>query len=148
MAKKKSVDDYLTEGMYGLRRPKEAEREHYLGTLRERIVLALTKGQVMTDAHLKDLEEAIKQHPETKLIFNGDIANRFFKKEKAIADKHSIPYSVITNKESSTDIGAVLTYDYAVHIENIFVQSAKSKKSESKQKTKTPLLTRLKNWFK
>ncbi|HLS35515.1 MAG TPA: DUF1694 domain-containing protein, partial [Bacillota bacterium] len=35
---KKDVEDYLQEGIHGRkRRPKEAEREKYLGTLRERI---------------------------------------------------------------------------------------------------------------
>lgn len=144
---KKHVDDYLTEGMYGLRRPKEAEREYFLGTLRERIVIALSKGQVMTDSRLKELEEAIKQHPDARLIFNGDIAYRFSKKEKAIADKHNIPYTVITNKETSTDIGAVLTYDYAIFKEDIFIQDANSAKSKPKTKSKTSFFARLKNWF-
>ena len=40
----KNVNDFLTDGIYGTRLPKQEERNKYLGTLRERIVLALTIG--------------------------------------------------------------------------------------------------------
>lgn len=144
---KKNVDDYLMDGMYGTRRPKEAERRQYLGTLRERIVIVLTKGQVMTDNSLKELEQAIKAYPEAKLLINGNIAYRFSKKEKAIADKYNIPYTVITDEKNDTDIGAVLTYDYAIDKEDIFIQHDKHKKTPPKQNQRTSLFTKIKNWF-
>src|SRR5699024_12662862 len=42
----KQVDDYLKEGMYGSQKPLQKERDYFLGTLKERIVYALTIGQV------------------------------------------------------------------------------------------------------
>lgn len=142
----KNVNDYLTEGMYGVRRPKEAEREQYLGTLRERIVIVLTKGQVMTDNSLIELEEAIKAYPDAKLLINGNIAYRFYKKEKDIADKYNIPYTVITNEKNDTDIGAVLTCDYAIDREDISIQHD-AKTEEPKHDEKTSFFTKIKNWF-
>src|SRR5690625_6063782 len=106
---KKNVEDYLTEGIHGPRRPLEAERRKYLGTLRERIVIALTIGQVMTDSGIQKLEEAMKEHPDTQLLINGKVSYRFSSAEKSLARKYSIPYTVITNEEYETDIGAVLT---------------------------------------
>ncbi|HLR02149.1 MAG TPA: YueI family protein [Virgibacillus sp.] len=144
---RKNVEDYLTEGMYGVRRPKEAEREHYLGTLRERIVIVLSKGQVMTDNSLAELEEAIRAYPDATLLINGNIAYRFYKKEKDIADKHNIPYTVITNEENDTDIGAVLTCDYAIDKEDIFIQHEEKTETEPEQGDHKSFFMKIKDWF-
>ncbi|WP_164214479.1 YueI family protein [Virgibacillus sp. YIM 98842] len=140
---KKSVDDYITEGLYGKRRPKEAERKMFLGTLRERIVIALTIGQVMTDNGLKQLEEAMKKHQDAKLLINGHVSSRFLKEEKALADKYNIPYTSITNENSDTDIGAVLTYDYAIDKEEIFIEEVKEEESSETNS----FLAKIKNMF-
>lgn len=142
----KNVDDYLTEGMYGIRRPKEAERQRFLGSLRERVVIALTIGQVMTDSGVKELDEAMKKHPtDTKLLINGHIGYSFFKKERELATKHNISYTVITNEEYETDIGAVLVYSYAINKENIFIEEVEEQMEPANE---TPsFFTRMKKWF-
>jgi uncharacterized protein YueI len=147
---KKNVEDYLTEGIYGTRLPKQEERDYFLGTLRERIVIALTIGQVMTDRGLEKLEENLRQHKEAKLLFNGKIASRFLKAEKELANKHHIPYTVVTNEEIETDIGAVLTYDYAIDKENIFINEEELKHEETEvteSKSKESFLSKLKRFF-
>lgn len=143
---KKNVDDYLTEGMYGLRRPKEAERLHFLGTLRERIVIALTIGQVMTDSGVSSLEEAMMAHHNTKLLINGQVSHRFFTAEKALAKKYNISYTVVSNEEHETEIGAVLTYDHAINKENIYIQEDKEIEEETEEKSES-LFSTIKNWF-
>ncbi|MFC3041689.1 YueI family protein [Virgibacillus xinjiangensis] len=143
---KKNVDDYLTEGMYGVRLPKDEERKKYLGTLRERIVLALTKGQVMSDSGLKALESEMKANPEASLLINGHVSHRFLKEEKELAKKYNIHYTTLTDEENDTDIGAVLTYDYAIDKEHIFMdEESDEQKSDSKESPS--LLSRLKKWF-
>ncbi|RLL42029.1 DUF1694 domain-containing protein [Oceanobacillus piezotolerans] len=142
----KEVNDYLTEGIYGTRLPKEEERQKYLGTYRERIVLALTVGQVMTDKGIKALEAAMKDNREAKLIMNGHVASRFMKEEKALAQKYNIPYTIITNEDIETEIGAVLAYDYAIDKEEIFLKEEKQTNEEEKVRNST-LLSKLKKWF-
>src|SRR5699024_1248549 len=101
----KKVEDYLNDGIYGPRKPKQAERNHYLGTLRERIVLVLTKGQVMSGKALRQLEKAMQEYPDAKLLLNGHIPSRFYKREKGLAKKYDIPYTSVTNKDvHDTDI--------------------------------------------
>jgi len=134
---KKNVEDYLTEGMYGVRRPKEHERIRFLGTLRERIVIALTIGQVMSDSGLQKLEEAMKQHPNTRLIMNGHVSYRFLSEEKKLAKRYHIPYTTVTNEESNTEIGAVLTYDHAINKEEIFIKEKPKDKREEKEQEKS-----------
>lgn len=143
---KKNVEDYLTEGIHGPRRPLEAERRKYLGTLRERIVIALTIGQVMTDSGIQKLEEAMKEHPDTQLLINGKVSYRFSSAEKSLARKYNIPYTVITNEEYETDIGAVLTYDHAINKEVIFIQEEKDEEEKERSDDST-LLSRIKNFF-
>lgn len=146
---KKSVEDYLTEGIHGPRRPKESERRKYLGTLRERIVLALTIGQVMTDSGVEALEKAMKEHPDTKLLINGQVSHRFLQREKEVANRCNIPYTVISNENVETDIGAVLTYDHAVHIENIFIEEQNDKNNFEENNDDSPsLFKKVKKWFK
>jgi len=145
---RKSVDDYLIDGIYGAKRPKEAEREKYLGTLRERIVIVLTKGQVMTDNSIKQLEEAIQEYPDSRLLVNGDIAYRFSQKEKAIANKYNIPITVVSNEGTDTDIGAILTYDYAIDKKDIFIKQEEEEKKEDPESESNPsLFAKIKSWF-
>lgn len=120
---KKNVEDYLTAGMYGTRLPKQKERDYFLGTLRERIVIALTIGQVMTDKGLEALEREMNNHRDATLILNGTVANKFLKEEKELAQKYNISYTIITNESVDTNIGAVLTYDVAIDKENIFIKN-------------------------
>lgn len=145
---KRNVEDYLTDGIYGVRRPKEAERMEYLGTLRERIVLVLTIGQVMTDNGLTQLEKAMMENRETKLLINGHVSYRFLKEEKALANKYNIPYTTITNEESDTKIGAILTYDHAIDKENIFVEEEPQVKRENSPVQSKTILSKVKRWFK
>ncbi|WP_067726493.1 YueI family protein [Oceanobacillus damuensis] len=147
---KKNVDDYLTEGLYGTRLPKEQERIQFLGTLRERVVLALTIGQVMTDSGIRKLEEAIKENPEARLLINGHVAYRFLKAEKALANKYNIPYTTVTNNEKDTDIGAVLTYEHAIDKEIIFIEDEQPNKGQEttpEQDHQPTFLNRVKKWF-
>lgn len=145
---KKNVDDYITEGIHGIRLPKEDERIRFLGTLRERVVIALTIGQVMSDSGLKKLEEAMQQHPGTRLIMNGHVAYRFLTEEKALATKYNIPYTTITNEENATDIGAVLTYDYAIDKEEIFIKEEEPEEENEEEKKEETLRSKIKNWFR
>ncbi|MCG3419242.1 YueI family protein [Oceanobacillus jordanicus] len=143
----KNVDDYLTEGMYGTRLPKDAERKQFLGTLRERIVIALTIGQVMTDKGVEKLEEAMKENPNTTLLINGQVSYRFLKEEKDLAKKYNITYTTITNEESDTEIGAVLTYDYAIDKEQIFIEDEPEEQSQEKEEQETTFLSKIKRIF-
>lgn len=147
---KKNVDDYITEGIYGTRLPKEEERIRFLGTFRERIVIALTIGQVMTDSGIQKLEEAMQENPNARLVINGHVSYRFLKAEKAIADKYNIPYTLISNEVNETDIGAVLTYDYAIDKEDIFIKDEPEpgKKEVVEKSTKdNTFFSKVKKWF-
>lgn len=149
---KKNVDDYLQEGMYGTRLPNESERKMYLGTLRERVAFALTIGEVMSNKGLSELEHQLKQHPKAKLLMNGNIPYRFLKEEKALADRFSVTHTTVSNQENDTKIGLVLTYPYAVDIEQIYLNDMKDTpaQAEKEEKSAEPskgFISKIKNLF-
>jgi len=99
----------------------------------------------MTNSGISKLEEAMKKHHEnTHLLINGSISHRFLTEEKALANKYKIPYTVISNGDVKTDIGAVLTYSYAVNKENIFIE-AESAEEITESEKKDSFFTKLKN---
>lgn len=149
---KKNVDDYLQEGMYGTRLPKESERKIYLGTLRERVAFVLTIGEVMSNKGLDELERQLKQHKKAKLLLNGNISYRFLKEEKELADHLSIPHTTVSNQENDTEIGLVLTYPYAVDIEHIYLDdieqaTVQQKEEKDPEDNSKGLVAKLKNLF-
>ncbi|WP_374939766.1 YueI family protein [Bacillus sp. MCCB 382] len=142
---KPSIDDYLENGMYGQKQTKPDERRKFLGSLRERIVIALTQSQVREKGVYKEVQDRMKQHPDAKLLLNGNMSYTFLSKYIKLADAHHIPFSMVTNKDIETEIGLVLAYDHAIDLEEIYVQKQSEKVSESKPKQKKSLLSSIKN---
>ena len=101
----------------------------------------------MTDKGLQKLEENMKQNKDAKLLFNGKIASRFLKEEKELANKHHIPYTVVTNEEVETDIGAVLAYDHAIDKENIFYEEEVENKETREKDKNDSFFNKLKRLF-
>ncbi|KHE67340.1 YueI family protein [Halobacillus sp. BBL2006] len=132
--KKPNVEDYLQEGIYGSRQTKPLERRRYLGTLRERVVLALTKSQVMQEKGLDEMSQKMKEHKDSQLLLNGKISYRFRKPYNQLADQNDIHCTAVSNQETDTDLGAILAVDYPIEIENIHVETIEAPKKESPQK--------------
>ena len=133
---KANIDDYLQKGLYGEKQTKPEERRRFLGTLRERIVVALKKGQVMEQDTYSELEVLMKKYPDATLYLNGDIRYSFLTGYIQLAKKCNNAFSIVTNSNHATDIGLVLALDYAIHIENIFNEKQTEKKVKKNVKTK------------
>ena len=117
-----NIDDYIQQGIHGTRETKPDERRKFLGTIRERIVIALTQGQVREKGIYKQVEDAIKENSEAHLYLNGHMDYKLLSKYTKIASKHNVYYTIVTNKNHNTDIGLVLAYDHAIDKEEIYVK--------------------------
>lgn len=145
------LEEYINNGIYGARETKRAERRQYLGTLRERVLLALSKGQVRKQEGLKELEKELQSKDAAELLLNGELSYRFLTDYKKLANKYGVEYTTISDLEVETDLGIVLTADYAVEKEDIFlpsVQTANQKESSQSDRKSTPILSKLKSIFK
>ncbi len=146
---KKDMEDFLNEGLYGPRQTKPDERRKFLGTLRERIILALTKGQVIKKAGLKDLEKFMQEHPEAALLLNGNMDGNYFSAYRKLAGKQNIPFTIVTNQDADTDIGLIFAYKTkAIDKEDIYLKEERNdEKGNEKEKKNEGIGSFFKKWF-
>lgn len=126
-----NLDDYLEQGIHGTKEVKASERKRFLGTIRERIVLALLEGQVYENKIYEEVAKEMKQHPKAQLLLSGEIPYNYLSKYIKIANQHHIPFKIVENKEYDTDIGLVLAYeDVAIDKEEIFIEKKTNQKPQ------------------
>ncbi len=141
-----TLEDYIEKGLHGSKQVKISERKRFLGTIRERIVLALTTEQVYSGKIFPELIDEMKAHPQVKMLLNGKIPYSYISKYTKLADEYHIPFKIVDNKEHATDIGLVLAYDsFAIEKAEIFI---KEKETEVEKKPKKKGTSALKGLFK
>ncbi|MEQ2527781.1 YueI family protein [Bacillaceae bacterium CLA-AA-H227] len=129
-----NLDDYLQQGIYGQKEINPDERRKFLGTLRERVVIALTQVQVREENIFTEVEEALKSNSDATLLLNGNIDYAHLSKYIKLASKYNAEYTIVTNNEHNSEIGLVLAHEYAVDKEDIYVTQKKIEYVESKEK--------------
>ncbi|WP_342514379.1 YueI family protein [Sporosarcina sp. FSL K6-1522] len=142
-----SVDDYIQRGIYGDRETKPSERRKFLGTIRERIVIALTQAQVREHGIYPQVEEAIKENKKARLYLNGHMSSEDLAKYRKIASSYQVHYKTVTNKDHKSPIGLVLAYDYAIDKEEIYVEK-ENDNTEPPKSNERGLVTIFKKFFK
>jgi len=131
---KPSVDDILNEGIYGPKEIKPEEKRKFLGTFRERVILALKKAQVREQEIYPQVEQAMKENGGAQLLLNGDIDYEHLSKYVKLAQKHNVEHTIVANKEYDTDLGLVLAMDNAINKEDIDVVKAEPPVQQPPQK--------------
>jgi uncharacterized protein YueI len=119
--KKPTVEEVLKQGIYGAMETKPEERRKFLGTLRERIIVALYKNQVREKKIYPQIEQCMKEKPLAHLFLNGNMNYNELSKYVKLANKYKIKHTIVTNKEHETEIGLVLAMEYAIDKEEIFI---------------------------
>lgn len=128
---KPSVDDVLKEGMYGPKKIKPEEKRQFLGTYRERVIIALKVGQVVEQKVYPQVEQTMKEHPTSHLFLNGNISYEQLSKYVKLANKYKIENTIVTNKEHETEIGLVLAMAYAIDKEDIYVENPEEQSNQT-----------------
>ncbi|WP_413304245.1 YueI family protein [Bacillus sp. 1P10SD] len=119
--KKPSVEEVLQQGIYGAMETKPDERRKYLGTLRERIIVAMKKSQVAETEVYPQVEQLMKENPQAHLFLNGNMSYEDLSKYVKMANKQKIEHTIVTNKEHDSEIGLVLAMDHAIDKEEIYI---------------------------
>jgi uncharacterized protein YueI len=131
--KKPTVDEVLQQGIYGAIETKPDERRKYLGTLRERIIVALKKNQVAETEIYPQIEQLMKENPKAHLFLNGNMSYEDLSKYVKIATKQKIEHTIVTNKEHDSEIGLVLAMDHAIDKEEIYITKKIAVQEEAKK---------------
>lgn len=136
-----NVDDYVQQGIHGVKETKPDERRKFLGTLRERVIIALTQSQVMEPEVYKEVEAAMKSHRKAHLYLNGHIDYSYLSKYIKVANQLKVGNTIVTNKEHNSEIGLLLAYDYAIDKEEIYINKTDVKKPQSDTNSKKGLFS-------
>ncbi|MBJ8029952.1 YueI family protein [Bacillus cereus group sp. N21] len=118
----KNVEDYLQEGIHGQKQNKPEERNMYLGTLRERVEIALTIGQVMQSNVYTEVTNSMRTSQSLQLYVNGSISYPHLSKYIKLANEKNVPFTIVQNKGTQTPIGLVLAHNTAVDKEQVYVE--------------------------
>jgi len=124
----KDIEDYLMEGIHGQKETKRAERRKFLGTLRERIVIALTQSQIRESGVYPQVDAAFKNNRDAHLYLNGNMNYSELSKYTKLAVKYKIDYTIVTNKDYNSDIGLAFACNYAIDKDEIYVKNKEEKK--------------------
>lgn len=119
--KKPNVEEVLQQGIHGPMETKPEERREFLGTLRERIIIALKKAQVAEKRIYPQIEQEMKANPQAHLFLNGNMVYMTLSKYVKLAAKYNLEHTIVTNKEHDTEIGLVLAMDHAIDKDEIYV---------------------------
>ncbi|MEC1262178.1 YueI family protein [Bacillus swezeyi] len=128
-----SMDQYLQQGMYGPRETKPDERRLFLGSLRERVIIALTKGQVLRPLVYSEVIKAVESHPNAKLLLNGEIEYSRYSAYIKEANKRGVSFSIVSDQQTDTPLGLVLVANDALEKESIYIQDDIFKRSALKK---------------
>lgn len=128
------IDEYLQQGIHGKKEINPDERRRFLGTLRERVVIALKQPQLIEPGIYPEVETALKENNKAHLYLNGNMTYEYLSKYKKIADQYGVDYTLVTNKEFDSELGLVLAYDYAIDKESIYVEKKISIEPTPKKK--------------
>ncbi len=119
---KNSVQQHLDKGMYGTPKLKPEEQQKYLGTFRERVILALTIPETQEQRHKAYLKKTMQTHSGHTLLINANIQQTAQDSLIAIATEAGTMFRVLdTDASNQETMGAVYAADTAVDVKNITV---------------------------
>ncbi|ALC82218.1 MULTISPECIES: YueI family protein [Bacillus] len=128
-----SMDQYIQQGIYGTLETKKDERRLFLGSIRERVIIALTIGQVRRKAVYKEVEQALNSNKEAKLLLNGQMNYGDFSKYIQLANKSGNDFTIVSDSFHPL-LGLVLAAPTAVDKDKIYIEDEIFRKSQLSNK--------------
>ena len=120
--KEESVDFYLQQGIFGHAETKPDERRMFLGSLRERALLALTKGQVSRNKPYQEVEQILKTNRQATVLLNGELSYASYSQYVKIANAAGCSFKVVNHHEAHSPFGLIIEVPSAVNQEHIYVK--------------------------
>lgn len=117
----------LSVGLHGVPEIRHAEKMHYLGEFRERIIRLLTKAQVAEPAVYPEIVESLKDRRAAGVIVSGDINDHAVEKYRRLAGKMGKAFTVIHDPALQGNAGLVVVSNDAVDIVDIEVPDRKTR---------------------
>lgn len=154
MGEQNGLQDHLNKGMYGTPQIKPDEKRKYLGTFRERVALTMTFAEVKDKEYQQDLKQMLSQHPELRVIVNGQIKNPLLNELLQIFKQTNVQFTLNTDRclpHAENDLAIVVCdAKKALHIDEVDICKLYPKKEQVKipeQKDSKKEPDSLSSWF-
>lgn len=131
--KEESVDFYLQQGIFGHAETKPDERRMFLGSLRERTLLTLTKGQVSRNQPYQEVEQILKAHRQATILLNGELSYASFSQYVKMANAAGCSFKVVNHHEAHSPFGLVIELPNAINQEHIYIEDELFQKAFSRE---------------
>lgn len=115
------LEKTITVGIYGTPELKPDEKATYLGEFKERVLVALTKGQMAETAIYPAVIQALQDKRTARMIISGDVSSNDANKYYQAARKYSKPYLIRHDQKYKSNIGLAVVGNDAVDVETIEV---------------------------
>ncbi|WP_298785723.1 YueI family protein [uncultured Marinococcus sp.] len=136
------VNEHLQNEIHGKKLPNEAERRLYLDTYRERVILALTKKQVMEKGIRQEVLNAMHDRKAKEVLVDGHLSLEALRPYRKAAETRRVPYRRVTLDEPEDSYGLVVTSDTAINREDVLAED------EPEENSKEAAAGEKKPWWK
>jgi uncharacterized protein YueI len=155
-----NVNDRLEQSsMGGTPKINPDEQRRYLGTFRERVSLAIKIADLSNTNTITALKDEFKNHDNYQLIINGNIEHNLIAPFIQLASQNNIKFVIKTDsfyKTGNDNYGVVYANKASINVNPIdfidkypqYAKQSNETKAETSVKSKTSLLSHLKNMFK
>ncbi|MFS0655567.1 YueI family protein [Bacillus sp. 179-C3.3 HS] len=131
--KEESVDFYLQQGIFGHAETKPDERRMFLGSLRERVLLALTKGQVSRNRPYQEVEQILKAHRQATVLLNAELSYQSYSQYVKTANAAGCSFKVVNQLEAQSPFGLVIAMPHAINKEQVYIEDELFQKAISRE---------------
>ena len=105
----------MQQGIFGHAETKPDERRMFLGSLRERALLALTKGQVSRNKPYQEVEQILKANRQATVLLNGELSYASYSQYVKMANAAGCSFKVVNHHEAHSPFGLVIEMPDAVN---------------------------------
>ncbi|MBU9724210.1 MULTISPECIES: YueI family protein [Bacillaceae] len=110
---KNKLEEIIQHGIYGKPELLPEERKLFLGTISERVYLALTNNQVRKRGIYSEAETVMKQNKDVHMYINGSLSYPSYSNYVQAANKSSVPFTIVNDNRESP-LGVVLAASKAL----------------------------------
>ncbi|UCZ54558.1 YueI family protein [Bacillus shivajii] len=107
------LEEVLKRGIYGAGEVKPEERKLFLGTISERVYLALTNAQVRKKGMYPEVEKLLKTKKGIRLYINGTLNYPSYSNYVQSANKNSVQFTIVSDGQDSP-LGVVIAAEQAI----------------------------------
>ncbi|CAH1857349.1 YueI family protein [Convivina intestini] len=101
------------------------EQNRYLGTFRERVIVAIRQSQIDNPKVITDFTTVLSKNTAGKLLINANLTGDNSATYIKIATQTSHPFTLLSDNQKSSrqadPIAVLLAADHAVNIDNIYL---------------------------